>query len=523
MTKVPNIEDFAGDAVSLDDGDTYLGLTGIPDIDQVAMIPDAEYSYFTRALLQNSQFSTPVESSPLFSPKTVFPVLHKRPKRHIRLPIIPLPPIEEDEKVTSTVISKVRRSSTGSSGGRLIYPDNVKRSRQRRLGSFYGLPAIQEVKAPEAQLASNVQSSSDKVLHPRSSSLSSTISRVSNYVQRIYCHKGEAECCIAKEPESPQVAKTEHRWTRKLFGYDFKIKVSHTQHNDEPPDHRSANKEIVEIGISEPHSKRETDPDSAKPEKAKVERLEMNEILDIREAPTHGEAIHGVPIREVAEIFERESPLIDKEATSIPPKRSIGARVRRVLGIKAVTPSSSIQRRDSDNDSNSSLTHSLITRVTSVLRYLATLRRTPSGKSSSSLSIGAVPSHRPGLFNRNSTRSVSSSLREIIGGRAPPSTPRASFWYIGLDNRKHFRAKVPGVLTAFSTEGLHVGNPLCIESQPHDNFEDSVDIHSGSQENPVMDKEEEEQREMFKVKLAEVSKDKYLELRLPNHRPDSRR
>ena len=146
------------------------------------------------------------------------------------------------------------------------------------------------------------------------------------------------------------------------------------------------------------------------------------------------EDIGTVPIQEKADkpkrngslSVEARSALIGKDTINTSPKEYKGACMRRLLGLRAKPPPD-IRRYDSDSQSNSSSTLSIVNRVASLLGLLAKQRRTPprdsSSSSLSSCSIAAPPSHGFGLFNRNSLRSVSSSLRELVGGKTPPNTP----------------------------------------------------------------------------------------------------
>ena len=233
MTTVFDINDSIHVPATPEVTNSYFSFPQISNTINVPATLGTEFPYYNQRNRQYPNVNRRDERSVALSPRTVYPLLHKRPKRRRRRLFI-LSPTDELGNAAKAKKPRRRRASTGSSGGRLIYPDKIKKSHRRRRGSFYGFPAPKEVKGL------GIQSNLGFVSPPGYCFFSKIRSSVRNYVRKL--HDFEEEGVSQNDDMSPQIARLEHKWTRELSGYRFEIKISRQQLSDEDRNHSFANK-----------------------------------------------------------------------------------------------------------------------------------------------------------------------------------------------------------------------------------------------------------------------------------------
>ncbi|KAL8710793.1 MAG: hypothetical protein Q9225_007225 [Loekoesia sp. 1 TL-2023] len=159
----------------------------------------------------------------------------------------------------------------------------------------------------------------------------------------------------------------------------------------------------------------------------------------------------------------------DSSSLEDKPKRSIVTRTKHILGIKSSvilpTPNSNRSRSDSQ-------TGETLHRASSALRDLVDKTKVtpPSDSTSTSnlsvTSIAGRPKHgrallRPGYHRHHTGHSSSSSVRRVMLGKSPVTTPNEDSMYIGSDAQQYFRVELtePNAPTYLPSEARRIGTP----------------------------------------------------------------
>ncbi|KAL8991915.1 MAG: hypothetical protein Q9169_007537 [Polycauliona sp. 2 TL-2023] len=159
-----------------------------------------------------------------------------------------------------------------------------------------------------------------------------------------------------------------------------------------------------------------------------------------------------------------------------PPKESLVDRTKRILGIKSavsltIEPSTRGRQRS---------TAETLDRTSAALRNLVELTP-PSGSSTSNMStasIGGKPKHhhvfRPHYHRHHTGHSSSSSVRRIMFGKPPVSTPNDECMYTGSDSQQYFRVELsaPDAPKYLPSEARRIGTPPLPESKQRGFFFD---------------------------------------------------
>ncbi|MCJ1255525.1 hypothetical protein MMC24_003341 [Lignoscripta atroalba] len=146
-------------------------------------------------------------------------------------------------------------------------------------------------------------------------------------------------------------------------------------------------------------------------------------------------------------------------------KLGIYCRVKRRLGLTPKRTPESEWDNSEHQERRITMTGEVLDYASSLLRELAEKRMGPPSPSASAsiASIAGTYSRRPGRLPHSlrSYHSSTSSIREIMRGRAPVSTPDSDALYTGPDDRQYFRVDMmhPDSPTCLPSEARRVGTP----------------------------------------------------------------
>ncbi|KAL8771033.1 MAG: hypothetical protein Q9209_003452 [Squamulea sp. 1 TL-2023] len=233
-----------------------------------------------------------------------------------------------------------------------------------------------------------------------------------------------------RKPSRP--AKTGLAWKRELSGHWFEIRIGKKEEPDKPP-------------------------------------------TDNQQPPSHVEYSPKLPTRTTARtgrvIGQSKSkislrPATNKSTDSSSPevktKKGIVVRTKAMLGIiPAVAPSTEQSSTGQDRS-----TADTLERASSALRSLVEL--TPPSGSSSNLSATSIAGKpkvknilRPRYHRQHTGHSSNSSVRRVMLGAPPVSTPNADIMYTGSDSQQYFRVELtaPHAPTYLPSEARRIGTP----------------------------------------------------------------
>ena len=184
-------------------------------------------------------------------------------------------------------------------------------------------------------------------------------------------------------------------------------------------------------------------------------------------------------------------PTRDSTNSSSPegkPKETLVDRTKRILGIKSSVSLSTQQPTRGGQQS----TAENLDRTSAALQNLVELTP-PSGSSTSNMSttsIGNKPKHRtllrPRYHRHHTGHSSSSSVRRIMLGGPPVTTPNDECMYTGSDSQQYFRVELtaPHAPTYLPSEARRIGTPPLPETKGRGFFFDYNPPHSPSQSPP---------------------------------------
>ncbi|KAL8667742.1 MAG: hypothetical protein Q9168_007206, partial [Polycauliona sp. 1 TL-2023] len=154
------------------------------------------------------------------------------------------------------------------------------------------------------------------------------------------------------------------------------------------------------------------------------------------------------------------------------PKEGLVDRTKRILGIKSAV--SLLTERDQSTRGRQRSTAETLDRTSTALKNLVELTP-PSGSStsnmSSTVSIGGRPKirnvFRPHYHRQHTGHSSSSSVRKIMFGKPPVSTPNDECMYTGSDSQQYFRVQLtaPDAPKYLPSEARRIGTPPLPESK----------------------------------------------------------
>ena len=247
----------------------------------------------------------------------------------------------------------------------------------------------------------------------------------------------------------------------------------------------------------------------------------------------------------VNNVFSQTTPKITFQDLPSPrarPQDGLYARTKRRLGLKRCVSDSS----SSTEALTRTKTAEVLERTASALRLVAP-RHSPTSPSTSSsgLSSLSIAAPRRQLFRSGHARvgSSSSSVRSLLMGKAPVSTPEPQEMYTGTDNKQYFNVEMtdPGAPTFLPSEARRINTPPIGSHKPRGFFfdytappsEDPSPLPERSAMSPtsvdsqtMSDKQRRiSDTEWYKVKLDAIEADsiarEQFALQVPDHLPNS--
>ncbi|KAL8785658.1 MAG: hypothetical protein Q9213_003217 [Squamulea squamosa] len=223
-------------------------------------------------------------------------------------------------------------------------------------------------------------------------------------------------------------------WKRELSGHWLEIRLGKKEEPDKPP------------------------PDVQHP--ASPLQVGYNYDLATRTAARTGRAI-GQSKSKIS-VSPATNRSTDSSSPEAKPKGGIVTRTKRILGI---IPAVALSTEQSSAGRDRS-TADTLERASSALRNLVDL--TPPSGSSSNLSAASIAGKsrlknilRPRYHRQHTGHSSNSSVRRVMLGAPPVSTPNADNMYTGSDSQQYFRVELtaPHAPTYLPSEARRIGTP----------------------------------------------------------------
>jgi len=354
----------------------------------------------------------------------------------------------------------------------------------------------------EGNTAIKVRASSDSLSSGHNSQRSSISSRTRKIFNLPNIHISD------ERPAAP--AKTGFKRKRDLSGYWLEVQIGRKRPSDEQSQTATEPKSSrSQVGTSEPllRDRRDSAPPSA---------AGIQSYLPAFDNP--------------------KSP----ESIPLPPKEGLYCRTKRYLGLK-----SDLSDPFYDELEEKSRTGHVLDRASSALNLVERTRTpallNPSIKSSAtSMSNLSIAGHRWGRFGAGHRPSTSSSIRSLLMGKPPLNTPDSELMYHGSDTQDYFSVEMtqPDAPSLIPSEARRINTPplptgsrkgrrgfFFDYNAPSEEVETPDSSRSDNPGRGANGKERQEEKEWYRVKLAEIeaeaqSREEFAST-VPDHLPNS--
>ncbi|KAL8724519.1 MAG: hypothetical protein Q9181_006789 [Wetmoreana brouardii] len=381
--------------------------------------PDVEYSFFRSWALrkQNSEFSNTSDVSPGSRTPLTTPVSPK------------------------TIPRQRRQRPSYQSRSTESYVQQVWNSPDRRdiAANSIALSQMAPGVAAHERLSAKTRGSLDSSV----SKASSTSSIARRALKLVNGTSGNGPPSTSSDKKSDKPAKSELAWKRELSGHWLEIRIGKKEQSNNIPSGKQS--------PMAPHGPCPT-PDHL------ASQLASQMVGDTRGSKSQTSLVQPLNRSTDSSSFEGK------------PKKSIVHRTKRILGIKPAVTSPSLKQARKRNQNGTGET---LDRASSALReFVEKTRLTPPSASTSTSNLSAAsiagkPKQHRRRFLRGGGRprptgtSSSSSIRRVLYGNPPVSTPHSESMYTGSDSQQYLRVELtdPNAPAFLPSEARRIGTP----------------------------------------------------------------
>ena len=317
-----------------------------------------------------------------------------------------------------------------------------------------------------------------------------------------------------KDGAPPRAPRKGYGWKHEISGHWLEIRIGRTRRSE---------------GNTRSDSGSNTSTPLAKSETSVTDKTPMTQSLEVSVGSASPQTTPRIK-------FE------DAPSPRVSPQEGLYCRAKRRLGLKRSASNSS----SSTEGLSWTKTGEVLERTASMLRLIS-MRHSPTSASTSSSALSnpsiAAPKRQRFRSRHKRGDSSSSSVRSLLMGKAPVSTPEPREMYTGSDNKQYFNVELtdPGAPTFLPSEARRINTPPAGKHKPRGFFFDytappSVDLTPFPERNatsPTSDDSRimsDRQRrisetEWYRAKLdaieAETLAREQFALQVPDHLPNS--